>query len=402
MSDHQEVTILCLASYFKGTSFLIAAKRAGARVLLLTREKLREEPWPWESVDEVFYMPALSERPNIEYAVSYLIRDRIIDRIVPLDDYDVETAAYLREHLRLDGLNESTSRFFRDKLAMRMQAQTNGLSVPEFTAVFNYDKLRDFMQHVPSPWLLKPRSEAGAMGIKKVNNSEEVWRWLDQLGDEQSLFLLEQFITGEVYHVDSIVYGDEVVFAVPHKYGRPPMSVAHEGGVFITRRLPTNDPDAQALLAFNRQLLKAFGLQNGVSHTEFLKSEVDGRFYFVETAARVGGANIEQLVEAASGVNLWAEWARLETAMVRQEPYAIPQDKEHYAGLLVCLAKQEYPDLSTYQEKEIVFRLHKKHHAGLVVADQSSERVNELLHNYSHRFAQDFLAVVPPLDKPPT
>ncbi|MCA9934506.1 MAG: ATP-grasp domain-containing protein [Ardenticatenaceae bacterium] len=402
MLENNQVTILCLASYFKGTSFLVGAKQAGARVLLLTREKLREEPWPWESVDEVFYMPTLSKRPDIEYAVSYLVRSQPVDRIVPLDDYDVETAAHLREHLRLEGLNESTSRFFRDKLAMRLQAKASGLAVPAFTAVFNYDALRDFMQRVSPPWLLKPRSEAGAMGIKMVHNSEEVWRWLDQLGDEQSFFLLEQFITGEVYHVDSIVYDNEVVFAVPHKYGRPPMSVAHEGGVFMTRRLATDDPDAEALLTFNRQLLHTFGLKNGASHTEFLKSAVDGRFYFVETAARVGGANIEQLVEAASGINLWAEWAKLEIALVHQEPYPIPHDKKHYAGLLVCLAKQEYPDLSHYQETEIVFRLHKKHHAGLVCASPSLERVNELLNHYSHRFAQDFLAVAPPLDKPPS
>ncbi len=402
MSPTASVTILCLASYFKGTSFLSAAKQAGARVLLVTREKLQNEPWPWDSIDEVFYMPSLVKRPDIVYAVSYLMRGEAIDRIVPLDDYDVETAAHLREHLRLEGLSESTSRFFRDKLAMRMQAQTHGLAVPKFTAVFNYDRLRDFMNQVNPPWLLKPRSEAGAMGIKKVHSSEEVWRWLDQLGDEQSFFLLEQFLPGQVYHVDSIVYQGEVVFAVPHQYGRPPMSVAHEGGVFVTRRLPDEDADAQQLLALNQQLLNAFGLQNGASHTEFLKSEEDGRFYFVETAARVGGANIEQLVEAASGINLWGEWARLETALVRKETYTTPQDKGYYSGLLVCLARQEYPDLSGYQEPEVVFRLHKKHHAGIVIAAPQAERILHLLHTYAERFAHDFLAVAPPLDKPPT
>ncbi len=402
MSPTASVTILCLASYFKGTSFLSAAKQAGARVLLVTREKLQNEPWPWDSIDEVFYMPSLVKRPDIVYAVSYLMRGEAIDRIVPLDDYDVETAANLREHLRLEGLSESTSRFFRDKLAMRMQAQTHGLAVPKFTAVFNYDRLRDFMNQVNPPWLLKPRSEAGAMGIKKVHSSEEVWRWLDQLGDEQSFFLLEQFLPGQVYHVDSIVYQGEVVFAVPHQYGRPPMSVAHEGGVFVTRRLPDEDADAQQLLALNQQLLNAFGLQNGASHTEFLKSEEDGRFYFVETAARVGGANIEQLVEAASGINLWGEWARLETALVRKETYTTPQDKGYFSGLLVCLARQEYPDLSGYQEPEVVFRLHKKHHAGIVIAAPQAERILHLLHTYAERFAHDFLAVAPPLDKPPT
>lgn len=402
MAHSNNPTILCLASYFKGASFLVAAKQAGARVLLVTRENLRDEQWPWDSIDDVFYMPSLTKKPDIVYAVSYLMRGEAIDRIVPLDDYDVETAAHLREHLRLGGLSESTSRYFRDKLAMRMQAKAHGLDVPEFTAVFNYDRLREFMGRVPPPWLLKPRSEAGAMGIKKVFNSEEVWRWLDRLGDEQSFFLLEQFITGEVYHVDSIVHSSRVVFAVPHQYGRPPMSVAHEGGVFVTRRMAGENPEAQQLLALNQQLLTAFGLHDGVSHTEFLRSADNGRFYFVETAARVGGANIEQLVEAASGVNLWGEWARLETALVRGEPYAIPQDRGLFAGLLVCLARQEYPDLSDYQEPEIVFRLHKKHHAGLVVASTEQARIEALISSYSQRFGQDFLAVAPPLDKPPT
>lgn len=395
------ITVLCLASYFKGTTFLRAAKAAGARVLLLTREKLRQEPWPWDSIDDVFYMPSLRQRPDITFAVSYLMRGEAIDRIVPLDDYDVETAAHLREHLRLPGLSESSSRFFRDKLAMRQQAQASGLQVPAFTAVFNYDKLRAFMAAVPPPWLLKPRSEAGAMGIKKVHSADEVWHWLHQLGDEQSFFLLEQFITGDVYHVDSIVWNGEVGLAVPHQYGRPPMSVAHDGGVFVTRRLAAESADARALLALNSQLLGAFGLQHGVSHTEFLKAAADGRFYFVETAARVGGANIEQLVEAGAGVNLWAEWARLEAALARSQPYQVPADAGRFAGLLVCLARQEWPDLQGYQDPEITYRMRKAFHAGLVVASENGARIDALLQQYTQRFAHDFLAVAPPLDKAP-
>jgi biotin carboxylase len=394
-------TILCLASYFKGASFLRAAKANGARVLLLTREKLQEKPWPWPSIDDVFYMPDISRRPDVTYAVSYLMRGEAIDRIAPLDDYDVGTAAHLREHLRLGGLNESTSRFFRDKLAMRYQAQRSGLDVPAFSPVFNYDRLRDFMGRTPPPWLLKPRSEAGAMGIKTMHDSEAVWRRLDELGDEQSFFLLEKFLSGQVFHVDSIVYQGEVVFAAPHGYLRPPMSVAHEGGVFMTRRLPHDSEAAAQLLDLNRRLLAAFGLENGVAHAEFLRNEADGRFYFVETAARVGGANIEQLVEAASGVNLWAEWAKLEIAQARGEPYQPPQDRGDYAGLLVCLARQAHPDTGAYQDPEIVFRLDKEHHAGMVVASPDSARIDALLAAYGERFARDFLAVAPPLDKPP-
>jgi hypothetical protein len=401
MSDGNQLTILCLASYFKGTTFLTAAKEAGVRVLLLTHEKIKDEPWPRVDIDEVFLMPDLWLRPDIIYAVSYLARSNNIVQIVPLDDYDVETAAALREHLRLPGLGETVVRYFRDKLAMRLQARAKGLLVPEFTPVFNYDRLRAFMDRVPPPWVLKPRSEAGAMGIKKVHSSEEVWRWLDDLGDQQSFFHLEHYVPGEVYHVDSIVWDGEVQFALPHKYTQPPLNVAHQGGVFVTRTLPRDGQESELLLALNKKLLKAFELPRGVTHAEFIRGE-DGRFYFLETAARVGGANIEQLVEAASGVNLWAEWAKLEIAFARGENYIAPVDEGRYAGVLICLAHQEHPNLAEYQDPEIVFRLDKKYHAGLVVASADQGRVETLISDYSSRFGQEFLTVAPPLDKPPT
>jgi len=398
MSD-QPVTILCLASYYKGVNFINAAKALGARVLLLTRENLADEPWPRENIDDLLLMPDLRKRPDIIYAVSYLMRGRKIDAIVPLDDYDVETAAALREHLRLPGLGESTARYFRDKLAMRMQAAAHGIPVPPFTPTFSYDRLRDYMDRVPPPWVLKPRSEAGAMGIKKMNSAEEVWRRLDELGDDQSFFHLEKFIPGEIYHVDSLVDEGKLLFSQPHKYARPPMTVAHDGGVFVSRTLPDGD-ESRAILDLNARLLRAFGLERGAAHAEFIRG-ADGQYYFLEVAARVGGANIEYLVEAAAGLNLWAEWARMEVAYARGENYAIPARRHDYAGILTCLARQEWPDTSAYDDPEVVYRVNKKHHAGLIVASPDPGRVEWLLVSYAERFGRDFLAVLPPLEKAP-
>jgi biotin carboxylase len=400
MNEQQDVTVVCLASYYKGTAFLKMAKQLGCHVILVAKETLRDEAWPHESIDEQFFMPDLTRRPDIIFAVSYLARERKIDLIIPLDDYDVETAASLREHLRLPGIGESLVRHFRDKLAMRIQASRAGISVPTFVPVFNYDQLRSFMARVPPPWVLKPRSEAGAMGIKKIENSEQLWRRLDDLGDRQSFFLLEQYVPGDVFHVDGLVSESAIRFAIAHGYGAPPMNVAHEGGVFVTRTLPRQSHETQALLALNRDLMAALGMVRGATHTEFIRGH-DGVLYFLETAARVGGANIDRVVEAASGINLWAEWARIEVAHVRGEPYELPSIREDYAGLLVCLARQEWPDLSQFDDPEIVWRLQKKQHAGLIVAHSDSGQVQSLIDSYVPRFAREFLAVAPPLDKPP-
>lgn len=401
MSDNRPLTILCLASYYKGGAFIRTAKQIGCKVLLITRENMSGENWPRESIDEIFYMPNLRTRPDIIYAVSYIARSHDIDLIIALDDYDVETAGALRDHLRLTGLGESHARHFRDKLTMRTLARDAGIPIPEFTPVFNYDRLREFMQRVPPPWLLKPRSEASAMGISTIHQPDELWPVLDRLGDAQSFHLLEQFLPGDVFHVDGLVQDGRLIFAEAHGYARPPMSVYQGGGVFATRTLERNSSTAKSLVALDRRVLKALGAVRGATHVEFIRAHADGKFYFLECAARVGGANIAEAVEYATGLNLWAEWAKIEIANKRGEEYQLPETRSHYAGLLNCLSHQEFPDMSGYQDDEVVWRLNKKHHAGVILASPDPRRLETLLDEYACRFERDFLAVLPPQEKGP-
>jgi hypothetical protein len=168
--------------------------------------------------------------------------------------------------------------------------------------------------------------------------------------------------------------------------------------VFLTRTISRRSEDAQALEALNRELVRALGLARGVTHTEFIKGG-DGRFYFLETAARVGGANIAETVEAATGINLWREWARVEVAGERGT-YEVPPHREDYAGIVISLARQEWPDTSRYDDPEIVFRLRKRHHVGLLVASPDPERVESLLQAYVRRFLEDFSATLPAAERP--
>ncbi len=399
MSQQCPITVLCLTSYEKGQEFMRECKRQGCRIFLVTVQSLENANWPRESLDDVFYMPNDYLRDDIIKGVSYLARTLKIDRIVALDDFEIETGAALREHLRVPGMGDTTARYFRDKLAMRVKAQSAGILVPDFVHALNYDAMKEYMERVPPPWVLKPRSEASAIGIKKVYTADELWPILDSLGDKGSFYVLEHFIPGDVYHVDSIVSENEIVFAVPHKYGAPPMNTAHDGGVFITRNLPPDSEEAQALYKINKELIAALGLVRGVTHAEFIRGREDGRFYFLETAARVGGANIAEVVEAATGINLWAEWAKVEIGL-DEKKYVLPAHRDDYSGILISLAKQEHPDTSAYNDPEIVWRMDKKHHAGLIVASPDPQRVENLLNGYAERFVTDFLAVAPLPDRP--
>jgi biotin carboxylase len=399
LSPERPVTILCISSYEKGQEFLRSAKDAGCRVLFLTLEKLRHANWPSEAIDEMFYMPEDLPTADIIRAVSFMARTHPIDRIVALDEFDMENVAALREHLRIPGMGLTTMRYFRDKLAMRGRAQESGILVPEFVHVLNYDSLKSFMARVKPPWLLKPRSQASGIGMKKIHEPAELWPWLDRLGDEQSFFLLEQFVPGDVFHVDSIVSERKVVFAEAHMYGKPPLDVSHQGGIFTTRTLPRTSSESKALLKLNRTLIESLGLVRGVTHAEFLRAHEDGQIYFIEIAARVGGAYISDVIEAATGVNLWREWARIEVGGGKT-PYVLPNVRRDYAGVVISLARQDNPDTSSYNDPEIVMRIPKHHHAGFVLRSNKPQRIEELLDSYTKRFREDFYASEPVPDKP--
>jgi biotin carboxylase len=400
MPEKRPLTFLCITTYEKGQEFMRECKRQGCRVLLLTAEKLRNADWPRESLDDTYYLPDEIPLADIVKAVTHLGRNEKLDRIVALDEFDVETAATLREHLRIPGMGLTTMRYFRDKLAMRMRALDRNIRVPDFVPVVNNRDIQYYLDHVPGPWVLKPRQEASAIGIKKIHAGEELWHVLEQLGDKQSTYLLEKFVPGDVYHVDSVVSENEVVFSNVSKYGRPPMNVAH-GGVFTTFTEERGSEDDSALRAINLDLIAALGLLRGVAHAEFIKAQADGHFYFLECAARVGGAYINEMVETATGINLWREWARIEVSG-GDGRYKLPPALQDYAGVILSLARQENPDTSAYNDPEVHLRIKKHHHAGLVLKSSDPRRIPGLLDGYARRFAEEFLAVEPPRDKPTT
>ena len=123
-------------------------------------------------------------------------------------------------------------------------------------------------------------------------------------------------------------------------------------------------------------------------------SDADGKFYLLEVACRVGGAYIANVLEHACNFNLWREWARLETA-TKENPYKLPKLRKEFAGVALALANQDQPDTSHYDAEEIVYRVAKSKHVGLIFHSPKQKRVSELLDTYSERIAVDFLAVAP-------
>ena len=401
MAEGDRLTeLLCISTYEKGQAFLREAAQLGCNVHLLTVDKLRDADWPKDIIAGFHTAPEnLAPHEMLPY-IARLMRHHRFTRIVPLDEFDLETAALAREHLRLPGLGQTATRPFRDKLAMRERAARGGVPVPEFSSVANHDDLHYFLHSTEGPWMLKPRWSASAIGIQRIERPDDIWPLLDRLGDQASNHLVERFIPGDIFHVEGITWNNEVLFAAAHKYGEPPFKTMHRGGIFSTHTLDRDGDDATTLRAIHTDVLRSLGMHAGVTHSEFIRAHADGRFYFLETAARVGGAYIAEVVEYANGINTWTEWARIEVALARGEDYHLPTVRRDYAGSVISLARQQWPDTSAYDAPEVVYRLRKDHHAGLILRSPDAARVDALIRDYTARFLTDFYARLDAPDKP--
>lgn len=371
-------------------SFLRELKAHGHRIVVLTRADALGYDWPRDVVDAIYAVPDIFDEQGVENAVSFLAREERIDRLVGPGEYDIELAARLREHLRVPGMGETTARYFRDKLAMRERAAGRGIKVPAFVGAIHRPSIARFLAETPGPWVLKPRMAASSKGIKKLHDREAVWRALDALGDKASHHLLERYTAGDVYHVDGVVSGGQVLFASAHKYGKPILDLHTTGGVYTTWRLTEHGEEAQALFALNRRVIAAFGMLAGVFHIEYIRGRDDGEYYFLEASARVGAGLIEEMVEAESGVNLWREWARLEIGEI-QPPYQIRRERDVYAGVLASAVAVERPDVGFLLDEQVRALPAKPYHIGLLVTGQDEAAVRGKLEQLADRVGRELM-----------
>ncbi len=392
--------IVCIASEFKGNDFLEECHEDGWNVTLITKNKLLNESWAWTSLNNIKTVEDNAKPEDYVRAITNVAGSQPIHQVVGLDEFDQITAAMAREHLELGGMSYSQTLRFRDKLTMRNIASSHGINCPEFIGAFNSEAINEYLSRVPAPWVVKPRHEVSAFGIRKCQTKDEVWDVLTNLDnrntwrDHPSQYLIERFIVGDVYHVDSIVNEGRVLASGISKYGIPPFAVTHGGGVFTSSTIPYKTKDRKELEEINDQLLHAFNYQKGVTHAEFLRSEADGKLYLLEVACRVGGAYIANVHDYAQGFNLWREWAKLEITTTAK-PYKLPKLRKEFGGVILSLANSDEPDTSGYTDPEIVYRVKKKQHVGLIVCAKKYERVQELLDSYAERFIRDFTIVAP-------
>ena len=79
---------------------------------------------------------------------------------------------------------------------------------------------------------------------------------------------------------------------------------------------------------------------------------------------------------------------------LKEQTYQLPKVKNEYAGIVLTLSKYQPPDLSSFSDPEVCFRVELDYHAGLIVKSEKSERILELLNDYTDRLIADYTVVI--------
>ncbi|EFC78895.1 acetyl-CoA carboxylase biotin carboxylase subunit family protein, partial [Parafrankia sp. EUN1f] len=218
------------------------------------------------------------------------------DRLIARSEYDLLPAAHLRERFGIPGDRPADIAPLRDKWLMRTRAAAAGIAQPAFWSV------ADFRRNPPTTgtYLIKPRLEASSTGIE-TGDARQI---LDRLAahpaaSDTSDVFVEQFVPGQIWHLDGYLRHGVVRTVTSSVYVGDCLNFAH-GSPLGSAQTP-DEPEALALL---RRTLPVLGQRDGAFHFELIRTG-DGRFLFLETASRVGGAGVAETFELRTGVNLY-------------------------------------------------------------------------------------------------
>lgn len=316
--------VFCLPDIVEAREFLDQLVADGANVIALVRSDWLEST-PLGGCAAWISVVSLGDGKAIESAVRNAMtalahqigKIPSLDHFVCFAEKHVELMAALEATFKDDPSRQQAALLFRDKLLMRQAAAIAGIDQPKFARA-QYPQDMESLRSDPGHdgrWkcIAKPRSSWGALGVRLFENYDQLEQWIS-VQDKATLsqYLVETFVSGDMFHVDAIVTGEKPMRHFCFKYGVPIGLIAHQTGTpnLIDRNVPSGTLLYSRLCQAHDKVIAALGLKNGLTHVEFFVNESTDAIFFCEAACRPPGCGITRLHRYLSGVSTLASFAR--------------------------------------------------------------------------------------------
>ena len=262
-----------------------------------------------KDINQFIYFEKYNDDEELENLVIKLHQQEKFDLLIALSEKDILRVAKLRELLGIQGQNYFSALLYRDKYIMKQFAKIIGLNVPEFSTFSETCELMEKVSKIGFPILIKPLSKSGSEGVQVLKNKEEYDDYLEKKSLWGENYDVEQFILGDMYHVDGIVENNKLKFVSVSKYwnslGKSTTLMESTQNTTITfADFTINKSDWEFLLlkGETKKFVEKSNFNNGTIHAEFIISEKDKTPYFIEIASRTGGLMISDTIEKKYGI----------------------------------------------------------------------------------------------------
>lgn len=249
-----------------------------------------------------------------------------IDLLIAMSEPDLINAAKLREIYNVQGLKLKDTEILKDKIIMKSYVEQHNILTPPFIDCLNKEKIKEFLQLIGYPAILKPKREASSRGVFKVTSEKELNTILSKIPLDQ--YECEKYIEGDIYHVDGVILNDNLIFIKASKYINSCLDF--KNGQAVGSVVSDNKSLNKKIFAISKKILSALNLSSGIFHLELIVKNND--IYFLEIGARMGGGESNVIIRDIFGVNLAECWVKIQL----NEPLPeITQINTEYGGLLL-------------------------------------------------------------------
>ncbi|MFE9427443.1 acetyl-CoA carboxylase biotin carboxylase subunit family protein [Kitasatospora sp. NPDC006697] len=244
--------------------------------------------------------------------------------IVGVSEFDLLTAAQLRQALAVPGWSTDYVLRFRDKAVMKDWVRRAGVRAPRYLELGPGADAAAVAEQLGLPLILKPRDGAASRGVRLVATREELAGELAGIAADGE-YEAEEYVDGAIHHVDGIRTKGQFHFATVSAYVNT--CLEYTRGAPLGSVLLDPGEERGELLGFAADCLDALELWDGPFHLELIVRP-SGQPVFLEVGIRPGGAGVPFLHRDLFGIDLFAEAFRtslgLDPLTEAADPLALP------------------------------------------------------------------------------
>ena len=312
--------------------FVRGLHQAGATVIGIgerPQEHLSDESNAYLS--NYVQVQSVVHEPSLLKAVQKIQSKVWVDRLEATVEAHIMAAASVREAAGIPGTSVRTAYLCRDKPAMKEALRKGGIPCAASTRANDPDTIREFAQQLGYPLIIKPPSGAGAAGIWKVGNAQDLENIIIEAGIADGVEVaIEEFIEGHEGYLDTLTIEGEIVHEfITHYY--PNVLEAMRERWISPQMVTTNRIEAEGyseVRQMARDVNRVLGIGTSATHMEWFTGPKGLKFS--EIGCRPPGVGQWDVYNAANEFDIYLEWA---FALTHGRPKKAPS-RRYCAGMI--------------------------------------------------------------------